>query len=81
MEFIKSNDFKDKRVALFGTSGGGVGTEIIDMKEELKEKGALLVGGFFCKGQTFFFFSRGHPDEEDLLNAKRFVEKTTKKYN
>ena len=31
MEFIKSNDFQGRDVALFGTSGGGKGDELTDM--------------------------------------------------
>ena len=72
-EFIKSSDFSSKSVALFGTSGGGVGKEVEDMKKMLLEKGADVKGEFYCKGK-FFVMNWKKPDEVDLNYAKNFAK-------
>jgi flavodoxin len=73
-EFISFNGFSGRRVALFGTSGGPSGAEkMIDaMAEELTKKGATVLGRYHCRGK-FLFTNRGHPDEKDLENAKKFA--------
>lgn len=75
--FIEKNDFKDKNVALFGTSGGGGGQETVVMEIQLKNKGAIVKGNFFCKGK-FWFGNKDKPSEEDLENAKKFANKIIK---
>jgi flavodoxin len=72
--FISYNEFSGRRVALFGTSGGPQGAEkMIDiMAEDLSKKGAAIVGRFHCRGK-FLFTNRGHPNEEDLANARKFA--------
>ena len=73
-KFIARNDFKGRQVALFGTSAGGGGDEVRVMEELLKLEGALLKGSFYCKGRFFFFFSRGHPSDEELAGAREFAK-------
>ena len=73
LEFIKSNDFQGRDVALFGTSGGGKGDELTDMRDALKTKGANVKGVFYCRGQTFWIINRGRPDRDDLNRAKEFA--------
>ena len=77
-EFIARNDFKGREVALFGTSAGGGGDEVRIMEELLKSKGALMKGSFYCKGRFFFFFSRGHPSDEELAKAREFAKEVKK---
>lgn len=72
-KFIEANDFRDRRVALFGTSGGGAGNEVTVMEAAVKEKGAEVIGRYFCKGQTALLFSRGHPNPADIDAARRFA--------
>jgi flavodoxin len=74
-KFIEANDFRDRRVALFGTSGGGAGKEVQVMEAALKEKGADIIGSYFCKGQMALLFSRGHPNPADLNAARKFARR------
>ena len=74
MEFINENDLEGQDVALFGTSGGGKGDELKDMRDALKTKGADIKGKFYCKGQTFWLINHGRPDREDLKRAEEFAE-------
>jgi len=76
--FIKRNDFKGRQVALFGTSGGGVGDEVRAIEELLKPTGALIKGSFYCKGKTFLLLNRGHPSNEELANAREFANEMKK---
>jgi flavodoxin I len=75
--FIEKNDFTGRKVALFGTSGGGEGKETEVMETLLKDKGALVKGRFFCKGK-FWFGNKDKPSNEDLENAKKFAKKIVK---
>jgi len=71
-KFISSNDFTDRKVALFGTSGGGKGSEVEALDKMVTAKGAKVAGKFYCAGK-FLFFHRKHPTAEDLENAKKFA--------
>jgi flavodoxin I len=71
--FIERNDFKGRKVALFGTSGDGTGREIEALEELVAARGAEIAGSFFCRGQFLFVINRGHPTSEDLDNARRFA--------
>jgi flavodoxin len=73
--FIEANDFRGRRVALFGTSGGGAGKEVEVMEAALKEKGADIMGSYFCKGQMALLFSRGHPNSADINAAREFARR------
>jgi flavodoxin I len=79
IEFIKQYEFKNRNVALFGTSGGGIGKELNIMENLLTKKDAKVLGRFSCKGKTFFLFNRGRPDENDLDEAMSFAQKMVKK--
>ncbi len=79
MDFIEANDFQGRKVALFGTSGGGMGKELIDMEVALKKKNVIVRGRFFCKGKTFIFINRGHPTNDDLTRARKFASEMIKK--
>ncbi len=73
LKFIEAGDFRARRVALFGTSGGGAGNEVKGMEAAVKEKGAEVLGSYFCKGQTALLVNRGHPDSADLEAARTFA--------
>ncbi len=73
VKFIDANDFEARRVALFGTSGGGAGNEVKAMEAAVKEKGADVIGRYFCKGQMALLFSHGHPNSADIEAARTFA--------
>jgi len=77
-KFITGNDFKDRQVALFGTSGDGNGDEVRAMEELLKPADALIRGNFYCKGRSFFLFNRKHPSNEELAHAREFANEMKK---
>ncbi|RZN48246.1 flavodoxin [archaeon] len=72
--FIENNDFSLRTVALFGTSGAGIGREVKKMAKLLEDKGARVERTYHCKGQVFKIINRGKPDEQDLEEAKRFAK-------
>jgi flavodoxin I len=76
-KFIENNDFKSRNVALFGTSGGGVGKEIEAMETMLKDKNANVKGRYFCKGKAWFT-NKDKPSNEDLDDARKFAKKMIK---
>jgi len=74
-EFISYNEFSGRRVALFGTSSSSEGAKkMLDaMAGDLTAKGAKVLGNYHCRGK-FLFTNRGHPDKEDLENARTFAK-------
>jgi flavodoxin len=75
-KFIKSlNGEKVKKVAVFGTYGGQ--TKGLDMMKELLKGQGISVAeeGFGCKGKSWFFLNRSHPDSNDLKAAGDFAKK------
>ena len=77
-KLVASNDFDGRKVALFGTSGGGKGREVEALEKMVMAKGAKVMGKFHCTGKMFFFINRKHPDKKDLKNAKKFARKLKK---
>ncbi len=71
--FITTHDFRGRKIALFGTSGGGTGQEVQVMAGALKGKGANVIGSYHCQGQTFMLISRGHPNAADIAAARNFA--------
>jgi len=73
-KFIESADFTGRNIALFGTSGSSAGSEkmIAVLADLLTKKGATILGSYHCRGK-FLLMNRGHPNKEDLDNAKKFA--------
>jgi len=73
-EFVERGSFSGMKVALFATSGGARGAEMMMEKiaDDLRKKGATVLGTYHCRGK-FLFTNRGHPDGEDLGRAKAFA--------
>ena len=53
----------------------------------LKSKKKVVLGSFGCKGYDKYFIfkvvggiNKGHPDEQDLKNAQKFILDIMKKY-
>jgi flavodoxin len=74
MKFIESGNFLGRKVAIFGTSASLTGSQklISAMTDILKKKGATILGNYHCKGK-FILVNRGHPNKEDMDNAKKFA--------
>ena len=72
-KFISNNDFMGRKVVLFGTSGKGEGREVQSMTETLKQKGAVILGSYYCKGKAFVVVNLGHPDKDELARARAFA--------
>lgn len=81
MKFVTDNDLSGRTVAIFGTSMSPEGAQkmIAAMDDALKRKGATVLGTFDCRGK-FLLFSRGHPDETDLGNARAFARDLIRKH-
>jgi len=45
---------------------------IAAMTDLLTRKGATILGSYHCRGK-FLLMNRGHPNKEDLDNAKKFA--------
>ncbi|MFC1983490.1 flavodoxin family protein [Chloroflexota bacterium] len=78
LKFIAENNFKERQVALFGTSGSGEGEEVRVTEEMLKPTGAVIKGSFYCQGKSFLLLNRGHPSNEELANAREFANEMKK---
>lgn len=79
LEFAKNNLPQDKKVFFLSTYGGRSNTKAIEAV--VNAKSAQIVGQFGCKGyDTFGPFKlvggigKGHPNETDLKNARRFFD-------
>jgi flavodoxin len=79
-EMIEKLDLKGKNVFIFSTSGVGNKKYNDFLHKLLASKGAVIKGSFSCKGYDTFGplkiiggISKGHPNEKDLENAKKFA--------
>ncbi|OPY30029.1 MAG: flavodoxin [Methanocella sp. PtaU1.Bin125] len=76
IRFIEANDFRGRRIALFGTSGGGEGREVKAMAEAVKRKGGDVIGSYHCKGKVLpalYLINRRHPDAAEVDAARKFA--------
>jgi len=68
----------EKDMFLFHTAGGPEEKYDQPMKELLINKGARVIGEFRCPGAAgllgFTWANKGHPDEQDLENARAFAK-------
>ncbi len=83
-----ANTIHDRPVFVFSTSGTGAEKYNEPLVSALKKNGIDVLGSFACKGlDKFFIFklaggiNKGHPDERDLENGKRFILDIIEKYN
>ena len=76
--FIASNNFSGRKVALFGTSGSGEGKEVQVMAEALKQKGAIVIGSYYCKGKAFVVVNIGRPCKDDITAVRLFAREMAK---
>jgi flavodoxin len=80
LKFIGSGNFSGRKVAIFGTSASLAGGQkmLTAMTDILMQKGATILGSYHCKGK-FFLVNWGHPNKEDLDNAKKFAREMINK--
>jgi flavodoxin len=76
-DFIQNNDFKGRKVALFGTSATGIGIETAWMERQLKRRGAIICGKYYCAGKIFFI-RQNRPSPKDLEKAREFARAVKK---
>ena len=75
-KFIEAGDFKGRKVAYFSTfwrAGMSKDREVESTTKALEKKGAIVLGDYHCPGKTTVF-NMGHPDAEDLGDAKKFAK-------
>jgi|WetSurMetagenome_2_1015567.scaffolds.fasta_scaffold07018_4 flavodoxin len=80
-KFLKQLNFEDcnRAFALFMTWAGGGISDVLTFKHvkqllEAKNQ-TLLDDSFKCLGKTFGLVRRGHPDAQDLTNARKWARK------
>jgi len=62
----------DKKAAVFATAGGPDPKVLYVLQGALEAKGYKVVSSFKCPGQILSL-NRGHPNKDDLKNAKAFA--------
>ncbi len=80
IQFIDTlNNTSIKNVVLFSTCTSGKDS-MKDLNDLLVTKGIHVIDkSFVCKGQ-FLLFSRKHPDDMDIQNAKSFAADVVRQY-
>lgn len=81
-EAIEKLDLKNKNCFVFSTSAAGIEMYNKNAIDLLTAKGAVVKGSFSCKGfytnkllKMIGGVSKGHPNNNDLTNAKNFAKK------
>ena len=88
LEFVGKFCDKKAYAFVFSTSGSNSveknNKALVDL---LKSKNKIVLGSFGCKGYDKYFIfkvvggiNKGHPDEQDLKNAQKFILDIMKKY-
>lgn len=86
--FVEKLNLKDKKVFVFSTSGVGLKFYNNKLINLVVSKGAICKGSFACKGnfvskdfsnnkifEVVSKFSVGHPNDNDIDKAEKFIEK------
>lgn len=88
MEFVDKFCDTKAYAFVFSTSGSdSVEKNNKALVDLLKSKNKIVLGSFGCKGYDKYFIfkvvggiNKGHPDEQDLKNAQKFILDIMKKY-
>ncbi len=79
-EYLHNLPFLDgKKAFVFSTSSGAPGRVLWDLTKPLQLKGAVVLGGFLCRGVCSYpmpcIVGRfpDHPNQTDLKNARKFA--------
>ncbi len=70
---LPQDQSEGRKAIIFGTINGQTAA-IKAMEKLLSQKGIEVIGSFYCKGQAWFFFNHGRPNEQDLAAAREFTE-------
>ena len=62
-----------QKAVIFGTIGGQI-SAIKSMERILNDKGIEVIGSFYCKGQAWYFFNHGRPNQQDLSAVREFAQ-------
>ena len=82
LRFLKQLNLEDsnRQFALFMTWAGGGKSDVLTfnrVKQLLEAKNQKLLDDYNkCLGKTFGFARRGHPDTQDLAEARKWARKT-----
>ena len=82
LRFLKQLNLEDsnRQFALFMIWAGGGKSDVLTfnrVKQLLEAKNQkLLDDSYKCSGKTFGFTRRGHPDTQDLAEARKWAKKT-----
>jgi flavodoxin len=82
LRFLKQLNLEDsnRQFALFITWAGGGKSDVLTfnrVKQLLEAKNQRLLNDYYkCLGKTFGFARRGHPDKQDLVEARKWARKT-----
>lgn len=79
-QLINNLNLKNKNVFVFSTSAAGFKLQNNDLIKYLNTKDAIVKNNFSCKGyytnnflKLFGGTSKGHPNNDDILNAQNFA--------
>jgi flavodoxin len=81
LSFLKQLNLEDsnRQFALFITWAGGGKSDVLTfnrVKQLLEAKNQRVLDNFYkCFGKTFGFTRRGHPDTQDLAEARKWARK------
>jgi flavodoxin len=81
LSLLKQLNFEDsnRQFALFMTWGGGGKSDVLTfnrVKQLLEAKNQRLIDDCYkCLGKTFGLARRGHPDAQELANARKWARK------
>ena len=87
-DYVEKLNLRGKDVFVFSTSGVGMKFYNKKLIHLLESRGAICKGSFACKGsfnsrefsdnkifELMSKFAMGHPNNEDLIKAEKFVER------
>jgi flavodoxin len=75
-DFIEKNRLAGRKIAFFTTSAFGSKTELAAMEKHVAGKGVNIVGKYSCAGHLLTM-KRGHPDQAELDEARRFAREVS----
>jgi len=74
----KMPQMEGQKAVIFLTHGGNKDQALEELKTKLEEKGCNIIDTWDCLGH-WAFFSRGHPEEQDVQDAHNFTVEIAKK--
>ncbi len=75
--FVGMSDFRGQKVAIFSTSWRTGESGFDSIATALRQKGAILMQGYHCKGRAGIF-NLGHPNREEFDGARSYARNIVK---